>query len=124
MLAVVSTDTVLATLGVVTTLGVFTADCGVSAICVVIAAGVVAAVGVVMDCPVEVLDVGVVWCVVICKQLVLIAHLGALGEGSNVERLASTLILDLKPPALCDPKAFLSNFLINLFNSTKIKNGI
>ena len=89
MLAVVSTDTVLATLGVVTTLGVFTADCGVSAICVVITAGVVAAVGVVMD---QVLDVGVVWCVVICKQLVLIAHLGALGGGSNVERLASTLI--------------------------------
>ena len=72
MFGVVLTDTVLATLGVVTTLDVLTADFGVSAICLVIT------VSVVMGNPVEVLNVGVVWYVVICKQLVLKAHLGAL----------------------------------------------
>ena len=103
MLAAVVTDTVLDTLSGVTTLGVltvFVADCGVSAICVFIIVGVVAVVGVVIMGTVEVLDVDVVWSVVICKQLVLIAHLGALGGGSNVEGLAPTLVLDLKPPAL------------------------
>lgn len=72
--------------------------------------GVVTAVGVV--CTWE--DSGVAS----CKQPAPTAHLGALGGGNSVEGLASTLVLDLKPPALRNSRAFLSSFFINLFNSS------